>query len=69
MTDGAWGDHLILNGAANCFETCIQVVNGHQDDVIICPEYDVTGCNRLVLGHVPECHYVSLIPGKQGKDV
>ena len=69
MTDGAWGDHLILKGAANCFKTCIQVVNSHQDDVMICPEYDVTGSNRLVLGHVPEFHYVSLIPGKQGKDV
>ena len=69
MTDGAWGDHLILKGAANFFETCIQVVSSHQDDVMICPEYDVTGNNPLVLGHLPEFHYVSLIPVKQGKDV
>ena len=69
MTDGAWGDHLILKGAANFFETCIQVVSSHQDDVMICPEYDVTGSNPLVLGHLPEFHYVSLIPVKQGKDV
>ena len=69
MTDGAWGDHLILKGAANFFETCIQVVSSHQDDVMICPEYDVTGSNPLVLGHLPEFHYVSLIPFKQGKDV
>ena len=69
MKDGAWGDHLILKGAANFFETCIQVVSSHQDDVMICPEYDVTGSNPLVLGHLPEFHYVSLIPVKQGKDV
>ena len=66
MTDGTWGDHVILHGAANCFETCIQVVSGHHNDVIICPEYDVTASNRLVLGHVHELHYVSLIPPKEG---
>ena len=66
MTDGTWGDHVILHGAANCFETCIQVVSSHHDDVIICPEYDVTANNRLVLGHVHELHYVSLIPPKEG---
>ena len=66
MTDGTWGDHVILHGAANCFETCIQVVCSHHDDVIICPEYDVTASNRLVLGHVHELHYVSLIPLKEG---
>ena len=69
MTNGIWGDHVILHGAANHFETCIQVVSSHHDDVMICPEYDVTGSNRLVLGHVPELHYVSLIPRKRGKDV
>ena len=36
---------------------------------MICPEYDVTGSNRLVLGHVHELHYVSLIPQIGGKDV
>ena len=35
---------------------------------MICPEYDVAGSNRLVLGHVFELHYVSLIPHKGGKD-
>ena len=63
--NGTWGDHVILFGAANCFETCIHVISSlprHHHDVIICPEYDVTGSNRLVLGHVHELHYVSLIP-------
>ena len=68
MTDGTWGDHMILHGAANCFKTCIQVISGlpHHGDVMICPQYDVTGSTRLVLGHVHKLHYVSLIPRKRG---
>ena len=71
MTDGTWGDHVILHGAANCFQTCIHVISSlpHRHDVMICPEFDVTGSNRLVLGHVHELHYVSLIPQIGGKDV
>ena len=70
MTDGTWGDHVILHGAANCFQTCIHVISSlpHRHDVMICPEFDVTGSNRLVLGHLHELHYVSLIPQKGGKD-
>ena len=71
MEDGTWGDHVILHGAANCFQTCIHVISSlpHRHDVMVCPEFDVTGSNRLVLGHVHELHYVSLIPQKGGKDV
>ena len=71
MVDGTWGDHVILHGAANCFQTCIHVISSlpHRHDVMICPEFDVTGSNRLVLGHVHELHYVSLIPQIGGKDV
>ena len=70
-TDGTWGDHVILHGAANCFETCIHVISSlpHHHDVLICPEYDVTGSNRLVLGHLNKLHYVSLIPDIGWKDV
>ena len=70
-TDGTWGDHVILHGAANCFETCIHVISSlpHHHDVWICPEYDVTGSNRLVLGHLNKLHYVSLIPDIGWKDV
>ena len=68
MTDGTWGDRVILHGAANYFKVCIHVISSlpHHNDVMICPEYDVTGSNRLVLGHVHELHYVSLIPYKGG---
>ena len=71
IADGTWGDHVILHAAANCFKTCIRVISSlpHHDDVMICPEYDVTGGNRLVLGHVHELHYVSLIPPKRGSVV
>ena len=71
LADGTWGDHVILHGAANCFQTCIHVISSlpHRHDVMICPEYDVTGSNRLVLGHLHELHYVSLIPQKGSKDV
>ena len=64
--NGTWGDHVILFGAANCFETCIYVISSlpHHHDVMICAEYDVTGSNRLVLGHVHELHCVSLTPHK-----
>ena len=66
VADGTWGDHVIFYGAANCFETCIYVISSlphhYTYDVIICPDYDVAGINRLVLGHVYELHYVSLIP-------
>ena len=64
VADGTWGDHVVLRGAAKYFETCIQVISSlpHHHDIMICPEYDVTGSNRLVLGHVYEFHYVSLTP-------
>ena len=63
MTDGTWGDHVVLHGAGHCFETCIHVISSlpHHNDVIICPEYDDNGNNGLVLGHVHELHYVSLL--------
>ena len=62
--DGTWGDHVVLHGAANCFETCIHVISSlpHHHDVMTCPEYDVTGTIQLVLGHVNQLHYVSLVP-------
>ena len=69
LADGTWGDHVILHGAANCFQTCIHVISSlpHRHDVMICPEFDVTGSNRLVLGHMHELHYVSLIPQIGGR--
>ena len=64
MADGTWGDHVILHGAANCFDTCIHVISCLQrhHDVIINPQRGASGRERLVLGHLHEHHYVSLIP-------
>ena len=69
MADGTWGDHVILYGAANCFEMCVHVISSLGHDEMICEGFDVTGSKRLVLGHVAELHYVSLCPHKGGKDV
>ena len=71
MKDGTLGDHVILYGAANCYEMCVHVISslGHDRDVMVCPEFDDTDSNRLVLGHEHELHYVSLIPHKGGIDV
>ena len=67
--DGAWGDHLILCAAANCFETCIHVVSSLHNDVVIRPHSPVDESKPLVLGHIHEVHYVSLQPiqGKKRK--
>ena len=67
--DGAWGDHLILCAAANCFKTCIHVVSSLQNDLVIRPHGPVDESKPLVLGHIHEVHYVSLQPrqGKSGK--
>ncbi|XP_022809187.1 uncharacterized protein LOC111346088 isoform X5 [Stylophora pistillata] len=60
--DGAWGDHLILCAAANCFKTCIHVVSSLHNDVVIRPHCHVDESKPLVLGHIHEVHYVSLQP-------
>ena len=67
--DGAWGDHLILCAAADCFKTCIHVVSSIHNDVDIRPHGPVDESKPLVLGHIHEVHYVSLQPiqGKSGK--
>ena len=64
--DGTWGDHVILHGAANCFNTCIHVISSHPEhsDVIINPQCEDVDRDRLVLGHLGELHYVSLTPRK-----
>ena len=63
-----WGDHVILLAAASNFEIPIKVISSlsNDHDLLISPECDVSNSKQLVLGHVHEFHYVSLIP-KQGK--
>ena len=66
--DGTWGDHVILYAAANCYETCIDVISSlpHHGDLTIRPDCPVDSTKPLVLGHVHELHYVSLQPAIQG---
>ena len=63
--DGIWGDNVMLLAAANQFNTPIRVVSslpGHED-VIINPQSQAChAADTLVLGHVHEEHYVSLLP-------
>ncbi|XP_022809303.1 uncharacterized protein LOC111346274 [Stylophora pistillata] len=60
--DGAWGDHVILCAAANCYKTCIRVVSSLNaaHDVILLPQCPVDKSRTLLLGHIHEVHYVSL---------
>ena len=62
---GTWGDHVILVAASNAYDTPICIVSSlpDRDDVIINP--DPPACHStdraLVVGHVHEQHYVSLL--------
>ena len=62
---GAWGDHVILVAAANCYNTGIRVISSllRCSDILIKPDMSVChSSDALVLGHVHEEHYVSLLP-------
>ena len=63
--DGNWGDQLILQAAAELYETTIYVINSESRayDVTIDPGRESSRSNKhLVLGHVSELLYVSLRP-------
>ena len=66
--DETWGDHVILHAAANCFETCIHVINSLSHVTTIYPDRVDGSSSHLVLGHLHEHHYVSLQPkpGRHG---
>lgn len=66
--DGVWGDHVVLVAAANVYETPIRVISSlpAHDEILIFPKDPPAGTDALVLGHIHEEHYVSLVP-KQGK--
>ena len=63
--DGTWGNHVVLVAAANRFGTPICVISSMTDheDILITPSFASSqDTEPLVLGHVFECHYVSLEP-------
>jgi len=63
--DGTWGDNVMLWAAANFFSTPIRVISSLADheDIIIDPQLpDCHNTGTLLLGHVHEEHYVSLLP-------
>ena len=61
--DGRWGDHFILQAAADLYETNINLVDceSRDHDVTIKPRESNSG-KQLVLGRIHELHYVSLRP-------
>lgn len=66
--DGTWGDHLILQAAADCYKRPIKVISSvpHSEEPLIIKPVSISdedNVDPLVLGHVPEVHYVSLLPG------
>lgn len=67
--DGTCGDHVILMAAANCYNCVIRVISSlpNCSDVIIRPDPPVCDAAQLVLGHIHEVHYVSLVPFSSGK--
>lgn len=64
--DGTWGDHLILCATANYYQTHVRIVSSLDHEQIIQPDGPVLNSDPLVLGHIHEFHFVSLLP-RQGK--
>ena len=66
--DGAWGDHIVVQAAANYFKVLINIIpssDPYSGVIPINPKLDPgehVVNNPLVLGHVAEYHYVSLEP-------
>ena len=64
-TTQRWGDHIMLFGAASLFDVEIRVISslGKHGNQIINAESDARGEHDVImLGHIAECHYVSLEP-------
>jgi len=70
--EGTWGDNLVLQAAANYYRTSICVISslGQENELLISPDSPgyASACTTntshqqsLVLGHVSELHFVSLI--------
>ena len=66
--DGTWGDDVILRAVANRYGVNIRVISSqsHKHEVFIKPERASVSNKPLVIGHIPEIHYFSLLP-KEGK--
>lgn len=59
--DGIDGDEVVLVGAANHFQLPIRIIDSRSNESVIQPEdFAVIDPIELVVGHVPEIHYVSL---------
>ena len=65
--DGIWGDEIVIFAAANNYKRDINVIRLLPGDEILVirikPEYEVKGGNPIWLGHIYDCHFVSLLKG------
>ena len=65
--DGIWGDEMILFAAANHFKTVIYVISSppgkERQEIPVRPECKVEDENPIWLGHIYDCHFVSLLKG------
>lgn len=64
--EGTWGDHVMLFAAANRYEVSIRVISLslERSDVVLFPSWGVVDPRQLIIGHIQELHYVSLLPQK-----
>lgn len=64
--EGTWGDHIMLYAAASRYEVSIRVINLSLEcsDVVIVPSLGVVDPRQLIIGHIQESYYVSLLPQK-----
>ncbi|CAH3040190.1 unnamed protein product [Pocillopora meandrina] len=63
--DGIWGDEIVIFAAANNYKRDINVIRPLPGDEILVipikPECEVKGGNPIWLGHIYDCHFVSLL--------
>lgn len=65
--DGTWGDQITIFAAANYYKTIIIVIRALSEapngrlEIPFKPECEVKGDNPIWLGHIYDCHFVSLL--------
>ena len=65
--DGSWGDAIVIAAAANRYKIPIKVITvQHGEEArenTIEPVCEVQSGNPIWLGHIYDCHFVSLLKG------
>ena len=65
--DGSWGDAIVIAAAANRYKIPIKVITVQRGEEArentIEPVCEVQSGNPIWLGHIYDCHFVSLLKG------